>query len=67
MVLIEFATQAKNSPVIFATVSRFKTLVKTPVVLCLEPERGIRCKRKGMCKISQLENYELSLMVKMKL
>ena len=33
----------------------------------LEPERGIRCKRKGMCKISQLENYELSLMVKMKL
>jgi hypothetical protein len=28
---------------------------------CLEPEREIRCRRKGMCKISQLENYELSL------
>jgi hypothetical protein len=27
----------------------------------LEPEKGIRCKRKGMCKISQWENYKLSL------
>jgi hypothetical protein len=34
-----------------------KDLVKQ----CLEPERGIRCKRKGMRKISQFENYELSL------